>query len=58
MNLDLVRQAVRLQKQINSDIETLGQTTLEKADQLDSLVDQMNTIEEDLFINYMIPQIP
>ena len=58
MNLDLVRQAVRLQKQINSDIETLSQTTLEKADQLDSLVDQMNTIEEDLFINYMVPQIP
>jgi hypothetical protein len=58
MNLNLVRQAVRLQKQINSDIETLGQTTLEKAAQLDSLVDQMNTIEEDLFINYMVPQIP
>jgi DNA integrity scanning protein DisA with diadenylate cyclase activity len=57
MNLDLVKQAVRLQNQINSDIETLGKTTLEKADQLDNLIGKMNEIEEDLFINYLAPQL-
>lgn len=50
MQLEKVKKAAELQMEINRDIDILGQTTLEKANQLDDLIGSFNTIEEDLFM--------
>jgi HKD family nuclease len=50
MDASKILKAVMLQNQINLEIETKGETTMEKAETLELLVDSFTTSEGDLFI--------
>ena len=53
INLENVKKAVELQKDMNIDIDLFGVTTDEKCKQLDRLIDNFNSFEDDLFIELM-----
>ena len=53
VNLENVKRAVELQKDMNNDIDLFGVTTDEKCNQLDRLIDNFNSSEDDLFIELM-----
>ncbi len=61
MNIEKVKQAVELQKQINTDIDVFGCTSEYNANMLERLADSMNPKECDLFIelmdNHNLPRI-
>ena len=53
INYTKVYEAVELQKDMNKDIDLFGVTTDEKCKQLDRLIDNFNSSEDDLFIELM-----
>ena len=53
MNISKVKQAVELQKQINTDIDVFGCTSEYNCKMLENLADSMNYEECDLFIELM-----
>jgi hypothetical protein len=53
MNIEKVKQAVELQKQINTDINVFGCTSEYNCKMLENLADSMNYEECDLFIELM-----
>ena len=53
INYENVKKAVELQKDMNVDIYLFGVTTDEKCKQLDRLIDNFNSFEDDLFIELM-----
>lgn len=53
-NLENVKRAVELQKDINMDIDLFGVTTDEKCKQLDRLIDNFNSEEDKMFIELMV----
>ena len=53
INLENVKKAVELQKDMNNDIDLFGETTYEKCKQLDRLIDNFNPAEDALFIELM-----
>ena len=52
-NVENVKKAVELQKDMNNDIDLFGSTSYEKIKQLDRLIDNFNSAEDDLFIELM-----
>jgi hypothetical protein len=50
VNLENVKKAVELQKDMNNDIDLYGCTTEEKCNQIECLVDNFNDEENELFI--------
>ena len=53
INLEKVKEAVELQKDMNNDIDLFGSTTYEKVKQLDGLIDNFNYEECEMFIELM-----
>jgi hypothetical protein len=53
INVENVKKAVELQKDMNNDIDLFGSTSYEKIKQLDRLIDNFNSAEDDLFIELM-----
>ena len=53
INLEKVKEAVELQKDMNNDIDLFGSTTYEKVKQLEILINNFNSSEDDLFIELM-----
>ena len=53
INLEKVKEAVELQKDMNNDIDLFGSTDYGKIKQLDRLIDNFNSAEDDLFIELM-----
>ena len=53
MNIEKVKQAVELQKQMNTDIDVFGYTSEYNCKMLENLADSMNYEECDLFIELM-----
>ena len=53
MNIEKVKQAVELQKQIITDMDVFGSTSRYNRQMLENLVDSMNYEECDLFIELM-----
>jgi hypothetical protein len=53
MNIEKVKQAVELQKQMNTDIDVFGCTSEYNCKMLGNLVDNMSDEEGDLFIELM-----
>ena len=53
INLEKVKEAIELQKDMNNDIYLFGSTTYEKCKQLDRLVDNFNDAECEMFIELM-----
>jgi hypothetical protein len=53
MNIEKVKQAVELQKQINTDIDVFGCTSEYNCKMVERLVDNMSDEEGDLFIELM-----
>ena len=53
MNISKVKQAVELQKQINTDIDVFGCTSEYNCKMLENLADSMSHEECDLFIELM-----
>ena len=50
INITKCLKFISLQKDINNDIEMMGQTSIRKANQLDSLVEKLNKQEMDYII--------
>ena len=53
INVENVKKAVELQKDMNNDMDLFGSTSYEKIKQLDRLIDNFNSAEDDLFIELM-----
>ena len=53
INVENVKKAVELQKDMNNDIDLFGSTSYEKIKRLDRLIDNFNSAEDDLFIELM-----
>ena len=53
MNIEKVKQAVELQKQIITDMDVFGSTSRYNRQMLENLADSMNYEECDLFIELM-----
>ena len=53
MNVEKVKQAVELQKQMNSDIDIFGCTSEYNCKMLDRLIDNFDSDEDELFIELM-----
>jgi hypothetical protein len=50
INIQKCLKFISLQKDINNDIEMMGQTSIRKANQLDSMVEKLNKQEMDYII--------
>jgi hypothetical protein len=50
INITKCLKFISLQKDINNDIEMMGQTSIRKANQLDSMVEKLNKQEIDYII--------
>ena len=50
INIQKCLKFISLQKDINNDIEMMGQTSIRKANQLDSMVEKLNKQEIDYII--------
>jgi hypothetical protein len=50
INIEKCLKFISLQKDINNDIEMMGQTSIRKANQLDSMVEKLNKQEMDYII--------
>lgn len=50
INITKCLKFISLQKDINNDIEMMGQTSIRKANQLDSMVEKLNKQEMDYII--------
>lgn len=50
INIEKCLKFISLQKDINNDIEMMGQTSLRKAVQLDSMIEKLNAQEMDYII--------
>lgn len=50
INIDKCLEFIALQKDINNDINTVGQTTAEKADKLDTMVESLTKQDMDYII--------
>jgi hypothetical protein len=50
INIDKCLKFISLQKDINNDIEMMGQTSIRKANQLDSMIEKLNKQEMDYII--------
>ena len=53
INLEKVKEAVELQKDMNNDIHLFGSTTYEKVKQLEILIDNFNLEDCEMFIELM-----
>jgi len=50
INIQKCLKFISLQKDINNDIEMMGQTSIRKANQLDAMVEKLNKQEMDYII--------
>jgi len=50
INIEKCLKFISLQKDINNDIEMMGQTSIRKANQLDAMVEKLNKQEMDYII--------
>jgi hypothetical protein len=50
INIQKCLKFISLQKDINNDIEMMGQTSIRKANQLDSMIEKLNKQEMDYII--------
>ncbi len=50
INIQKCLKFISLQKNINNDIEMMGQTSIRKANQLDAMVEKLNKQEMDYII--------